>query len=247
MAIPSATTWCRSPAPVQFDLHERRRSSAVTASCGICGTATLDQLYQRCDRVPEGVAIEASQLLALPDRLRKDQRIFARTGGLHGAGLYASDGRMLAVREDVGRHNAVDKLVGWAALQRRLPLAGAILVVSGRVSFEIVQKAAIAGVPILVAVSAPSSLAVHTAALARHDAGRLRARRAGQHLRRRPAGAGRRAVRWHRLTAGDRWRPRPAGWFGRRWLGGVEQGKRWRKGGSWISAGRCSRGRSSDS
>ncbi len=146
-----------------FDLDERRRSSAVTASCGICGTATLDQLYQRCDRVPEGVAIEASRLLALPDRLRKDQRIFARTGGLHGAGLYASDGRMLAVREDVGRHNAVDKLVGWAALQRRLPLANAILVVSGRVSFEIVQKAAIAGVPILVAVSAPSSLAVHTA------------------------------------------------------------------------------------
>jgi FdhD protein len=146
-----------------FDLEGRRRSSSVTASCGICGTATLDQLYQRCATLPAGVPVEASLLLGLPDRLRKDQRLFARTGGLHGAGLYTSDGRVLAVREDVGRHNAVDKLVGWAALGQRLPLASAILVVSGRVSFEIVQKAAIAGIPILVAVSAPSSLAVQTA------------------------------------------------------------------------------------
>jgi FdhD protein len=145
------------------DVRGRQRSATVSASCGVCGTATLDALQDRCPAVPEGATLDAEVLMSLPGRLRRHQRIFERTGGLHAAGLYGADGRMLAVREDVGRHNAVDKLVGWASLQRRLPLSEAVLVVSGRVSFEIVQKAAVAGIPVLAAVSAPSSLAVATA------------------------------------------------------------------------------------
>jgi FdhD protein len=145
------------------DLAARRRAMTVSASCGICGTASLEQLQGRCPALPRGERIEASLLTSLPGRLRGQQRLFEETGGLHAAGLYDPDGRALAVREDVGRHNAVDKLVGWAALQRLLPLAGAVLVVSGRVSFEIVQKAAVAGIPTVVAVSAASSLAVATA------------------------------------------------------------------------------------
>lgn len=141
----------------------RRRAVTVSASCGVCGTATLDELKDRCPAVPPGEKIDADVLTSLPAKLRTRQRVFDQTGGLHGAGLFDATGRVIAVREDVGRHNAVDKLVGWAALQDRLPLAGAVLVVSGRVSFEIVQKAAVAGIPALVAVSAPSSLAVTTA------------------------------------------------------------------------------------
>jgi len=141
----------------------RRRQSTVGTSCGICGTATLEDLKDRCPPLPAGGRIRVDVLTALPGRLRARQRVFASTGGLHAAGLFDSSGAMLAVREDVGRHNAVDKLVGWAAMQHRLPLAGCALAVSGRVSFEIVQKAAVAGIPVLVAVSAPSSLAVATA------------------------------------------------------------------------------------
>lgn len=144
-------------------IPELRRRGTVTAACGVCGTATLDQLHRRCAHFGPGPEVDAEVLTALPDRLRRRQRIFERTGGLHAAGLYRYTGQVLAVREDIGRHNAVDKLVGWAALQRRLPLGSAVLVVSGRVSFEIVQKAAVAGVPTVVAVSAPSSLAVETA------------------------------------------------------------------------------------
>jgi FdhD protein len=141
----------------------RRREVLVSASCGVCGTATLDQLKDRCPALPTGEPIHADVLTSLPATLQKRQRVFAQTGGLHGAGLFDTTGRAMAVREDVGRHNAVDKLVGWAALQHRLPLDAAVLVVSGRVSYEIVQKAAVAGVTTLVAVSAPSSLAVATA------------------------------------------------------------------------------------
>src|SRR5579863_225368 len=146
-----------------FDAGARRRNVAVSASCGVCGTATLDALRDRCPSVPTGQKIAAEVLTALPARLRENQRVFTRTGGLHGAGLFDTSGALLAAREDVGRHNAVDKLVGWAAMQRRLPLATSVLVVSGRVSYEIVQKAAVAGIPVLVAVSAPSSMAVATA------------------------------------------------------------------------------------
>jgi FdhD protein len=145
------------------EIGPRRRELRVSASCGVCGTATLDALKDRCPPVPAGEAIDADVLTSLPDRLGDRQHVFAKTGGLHAAGLFDVDGALLAVREDVGRHNAVDKLVGWAAMRRRLPLARSVLVVSGRVSYEIVQKAAVAGIPVLVAVSAPSSLAVATA------------------------------------------------------------------------------------
>ncbi len=141
----------------------RRRLSTVSASCGVCGTATLEQLDRRCPPLPPGPEVPDEVLLGLPDRLRRHQRVFDHTGGLHAAGLFTAGGDPLAVREDIGRHNAVDKLVGWAALQRRLPLSSAVLAVSGRVSFEIVQKAAVAGIPVVVAVSAASSLAVATA------------------------------------------------------------------------------------
>ena len=145
------------------EVGRRQRQAIVSASCGVCGTATLDELKNRCPAVPTGGKIAADVLTSLPGLLRERQQVFAKTGGLHAAGLFDVSGAALAVREDVGRHNAVDKLIGWAAMQRRLPLAGSVLVVSGRVSYEIVQKAAVAGIPVLVAVSAPSSLAVATA------------------------------------------------------------------------------------
>ncbi len=145
------------------EIGRRRREVAVSASCGVCGTATLEELRDRCPAVPTGESIAADVLTSLPERLGDRQRVFAKTGGLHAAGLFDVTGSVLAVREDVGRHNAVDKLVGWAVMQRRLPLARSVLVVSGRVSYEIVQKAAVAGIPLLAAVSAPSSLAVATA------------------------------------------------------------------------------------
>jgi formate dehydrogenase accessory protein FdhD len=109
------------------------------------------------------VRVSPGVLAGLPDRLRGGQRVFSRTGGLHAAGLFSAAGELVAIREDVGRHNAVDKVVGWALLRDKLPLAGSILLVSGRASFELVQKAALAGVPVLAAVSAPSSLAVDLA------------------------------------------------------------------------------------
>lgn len=140
-----------------------RRSTAVSASCGLCGTATLEDLSRRCPAIGQGCQVRASVLVGLVDALRQHQRVFSRTGGLHGAGLFDAQGTALCVREDIGRHNAVDKLVGWAAMHQLLPLEQAILVVSGRVSFEIVQKAAIAGITVLAAASAPSSLAVASA------------------------------------------------------------------------------------
>ncbi|HET6810719.1 MAG TPA: formate dehydrogenase accessory sulfurtransferase FdhD [Acidimicrobiales bacterium] len=140
-----------------------RRIGTVNASCGVCGSASLDGLLARCRPLGPARPFPGGELMQLPERLRGAQRVFGRTGGLHGAGLFSGDGASLAVREDIGRHNAVDKLVGWAALGRRERLSDLALVVSGRVSFEIVQKAAVAGVPVLVAVSAASSLAAETA------------------------------------------------------------------------------------
>jgi FdhD protein len=140
-----------------------QRSFAVNASCGLCGKATLDDLEVRCAPVGDGLRVARTTLLSLPERLRAEQRVFGETGGLHAAAVFTADGAPQTVREDVGRHNALDKVVGHAFLERNLPLADSVLMVSGRMSFEIVQKAAVAGIPVLCAVSAPSSLAVAAA------------------------------------------------------------------------------------
>jgi FdhD protein len=141
-----------------------QRNFVATASCGICGKASIDDVAVRCEPLPRGLPVVArSVIIALPDRLREAQAAFDRTGGLHAAGLFETDGRLVAVREDVGRHNALDKLIGSRVRARELPLWDRILIVSGRVSFEIVQKAAVAGVAVVCAVSAPSDLAVRLA------------------------------------------------------------------------------------
>jgi FdhD protein len=140
------------------------RNFVATASCGICGKASLDQVQVRCAPIPDGPVVTPEALLALPDRLREGQAVFGFTGGLHASGLFTPGGELVAVREDVGRHNALDKLVGSRLLAGELPLHDRVLLVSGRVSFELVQKAAVAGIPILAAVSAPSDLAVEAAA-----------------------------------------------------------------------------------
>lgn len=143
------------------------RNVYTTSSCGLCGKASLDAVRTTArfpinDTPP--VRVEPALLSGLPDRLRAAQQVFDRTGGLHAAALFSEDGEMLDIREDVGRHNAVDKLVGRALRQNLLPLSRAILLVSGRASFELAQKAVMAGIPVLAAVSAPSSLAVDLAA-----------------------------------------------------------------------------------
>jgi len=139
------------------------RAFVASASCGICGKASLDDVAIRCAPLPRGLRVGAAVIAALPDRLRTGQALFEQTGGLHAAGLFDSAGTLLAVREDVGRHNALDKLIGAAALAGELPLHDRLLAVSGRVSFEIVQKAAVAGIPLVAAVSAPTDLAVAAA------------------------------------------------------------------------------------
>jgi FdhD protein len=143
-----------------FDEALVHRNFAATSSCGICGKAALDDVEVRCDPVAPGPVVTADLLAALPDRLRSQQRLFDRTGGLHAAGLFSAEGEAVCVREDVGRHNAVDKVIGERFLSGHVPLSDHILQVSGRLSFEIVQKAAVAGIPIVSAVSAPTSLAV---------------------------------------------------------------------------------------
>jgi FdhD protein len=147
------------------DARRAQRNFLTTSACGVCGKESIDaiRVRSRYDLATDRVRVSSSVLASLPDRLREAQRVFASTGGLHAAGLFTADGTLLVLREDVGRHNAVDKVIGWALRAARLPLTGCVLLVSGRASFELVQKAAVAGIPVLAAVSAPSSLAADLA------------------------------------------------------------------------------------
>jgi FdhD protein len=150
---------------VQAPPKSAKRNTTVTSACGVCGKDSLDDVRTKAawDVSGDDTAIEAETLADLPSRLRKSQRIFDRTGGLHAAGLFTAAGELLTAREDVGRHNAVDKVLGQALREGLVPLRGTVLAVSGRASFELAQKAVMAGVPVLAAVSAPSSLAVELA------------------------------------------------------------------------------------
>ena len=146
------------------DLGRLRRHFYTSSSCGVCGKGALEAVAVEAPRVESRLRAPAALVAGLPERLREAQAAFEATGGLHATGLFSADGDLLCVREDVGRHNALDKVVGFAFRTGRLPLADSILCVSGRLSFELVQKAAVAGCPLLVAVGAPSSLAVELAA-----------------------------------------------------------------------------------
>ena len=152
---------------VDYDVEALRRNFYATSSCGVCGKASIDQVRLRACRKPEAFSVGSATLISLPDKLRDAQAQFERTGSLHAAGLFSADGDLLALHEDVGRHNAVDKLVGSFVLSGQWPPPSSVLMVSGRTSFEIVQKALLAGLGFLASVSGPSSLAVDLA----HDGG----------------------------------------------------------------------------
>ena len=146
------------------DVRPLERHFHISSACGVCGKTSIEALETRgVSPVSETASVPAGIIATLPGKLRESQSVFDATGGPHAAGLFTADGGSVAVREDVGRHNAVDKVVGWALLEGRVPFEGGILVVSGRASFEIVQKAAAAGIPVVCAVSAPTNLAVSTA------------------------------------------------------------------------------------
>jgi FdhD protein len=147
----------------EFDAARVQRNFYTSSSCGVCGKGALEAVAVEAARVESQLRIPLSLVVQLPDRLREAQVAFAATGGLHATGLFTADGELLCGREDVGRHNAMDKVIGWASGANRLPLTNDVLCVSGRLSFELVQKAAVAGCPVLVAVGAPSSLAVSLA------------------------------------------------------------------------------------
>jgi len=145
-------------------LHQLERHFFTNSACGVCGATMLDDLSERkIPPLPAGPIIDAALITSLPDKLRESQNLFESTGGLHAAGLFDLQGNLLAVREDVGRHNALDKLIGWGLLNDQLPFHDRIVMVSGRASYELLQKSYVAGVPIFCAVSAPSSLAVDVA------------------------------------------------------------------------------------
>ncbi len=147
-----------------LNLEQTQRNFFAASSCGICGKATIEQVRVRGIEPPNpNLRLDPQVLCRLPESLREAQAIFGRTGGLHAAGLFDTRGEMVALREDVGRHNAVDKVVGWALLAGKLPLSENVLMVSGRGGFEIIQKACVAGIPVVASVSAPSSLAVQLA------------------------------------------------------------------------------------
>src|SRR4051812_19425896 len=147
----------------EIDLGRLQRNFYTSSSCGVCGKGALEAVAVEAPRVESPLRLSRELVSGLPERLRAAQPAFAVTGGLHATGLFDATGELLCLREDVGRHNAMDKVLGWAFGAARLPLADAILCVSGRLSFELVQKAAVAGCPVLVAVGAPSSLAVELA------------------------------------------------------------------------------------
>jgi FdhD protein len=145
---------------VQVDWQRLKRNFYASASCGICGKATIDGALAEAPPLEDRSKFRAASFYPLPERLRAAQEAFGETGGLHAAGLFDAEGRLFVVREDIGRHNAVDKVIGWALERGRLPLSGHVLLVSGRISYEIAAKALAARVPVVAAVSAPSSLAV---------------------------------------------------------------------------------------
>jgi len=147
-----------------FDSSDLQRNFFAASSCGICGKASINAVRVRGLRQPDrSFRVDPEVLCQLPQRLLSEQAVFSRTGGLHAAALFSASGQLIALREDIGRHNAVDKIAGWALLEKRLPLSRHVMLVSGRGGFEIVQKALAAGIPILASVSAPSSLAVKLA------------------------------------------------------------------------------------
>ena len=149
---------------VEPDLEKMGRNFFATSSCGICGKASIDSVRSRMLRAPNpNFRVDSEVLIALPEVLRASQAVFGRTGGLHAAALFNAAGELLVLREDIGRHNAVDKVIGWAVLEDRVPLSNEALLVSGRGGFEIIQKAIVAGIPVVASVSAPSSLAVKLA------------------------------------------------------------------------------------
>jgi FdhD protein len=147
----------------EFDRDRLRRHFYTSSSCGVCGKGAIEAVQVAAPRVESALEVSEAVVSSLPERLREAQRAFAATGGLHATGLFTAEGELVCVREDVGRHNALDKVVGWAFLHDALPLGQNVLCVSGRLSFELVQKASVAGCPVLVAVGAPSSLAVELA------------------------------------------------------------------------------------
>jgi FdhD protein len=147
-----------------LELRSLERHFFTTSACGVCGKAGIEQLQTSAKPVADGPQVDIDVIRSLPESLRAAQGVFERTGGLHAAGLFSTAGELVALREDVGRHNALDKLIGWALLDGRLPLVDHIVLVSGRASFELVQKCVVAGAPVMCAVSAPSSLAIEVAA-----------------------------------------------------------------------------------
>jgi FdhD protein len=149
---------------VKIPKHRAERMYSAGSACGVCGKASIDAVRQRLSARPEtATQFDAGMLCVLPDRLRAEQDLFRHTGGLHAAALFNANGELVVLREDIGRHNAVDKVIGWAFLRKQIPLKGHLCLVSGRGGFEIVQKALMAGLPLLASVSAPSSLAVQVA------------------------------------------------------------------------------------